>query len=356
MFLFFLNLQIVLTVVEIHNEMVPWQIIVERSGSVLTSGAGTPAIAEAIGIGAAIDCLSSIGMQRITMMRWSVVDVLNPLAREYKSIGTVKEEVAELQEDLAEAHKQAHISEARASAALGKLAFMEELMNESVVQKQNIQESDRLKNFWYPVAFSDDVKDDNLTALRSHGCCFVGKMEKLAVSKLHVPTELVHHLGSVVDGMQCPYHGWICVDLAWRCTSCSHLPSLKLPPGFVIHAEITMGIPIEHGLLIDNLLELAHAPFTHTSTFAKGCSVPSCTDLCSLLKFLTPGNGLQGHWDPYPIDMEFGPPCMVISTIEISKPGRLEGQNTRQCSTHLHQLHVCAFNKAENTTFIQDVF
>ncbi|KAF3780081.1 hypothetical protein EJ110_NYTH26281 [Nymphaea thermarum] len=145
-----------------------------------TSGAGTPAIAVAIGIGAAIDSLSSIGMQRITMIRWShlivvsqlnVVDVLNPLAREYKSIGTVKKEVAELQEDLAEAHKQlqytlypsfnfffllfvfkfielqpkqAHISEARVSAALGKLAFMEELMNESVVQKQNIQESDRL--------------------------------------------------------------------------------------------------------------------------------------------------------------------------------------------------------------------
>jgi len=31
---------------------------------------------------------------------------------------------------------------------------------------------------------------------------------------------------------------------------------------------------VEHGLLLDNLLDLAHAPFTHTSTFAKGWSVP----------------------------------------------------------------------------------
>lgn len=35
-----------------------------------------------------------------------VVDVLNPLARDYKSIGTLKKDLAELQEELAEAHKQ----------------------------------------------------------------------------------------------------------------------------------------------------------------------------------------------------------------------------------------------------------
>lgn len=84
------------------------------------------------------------------------------------------------------------------------------------------------------------------------------------------------------------------------------LPSLQPPPGFKIHAEvcyqciqifllfeylkgiigllisiiifwelqIVMELPVEHGLLLDNLLDLAHAPFTHTSTFAKGWSVP----------------------------------------------------------------------------------
>ena len=33
-----------------------------------------------------------------------VVEVLNPLAREFKSIGTMKKELAELQQELAEAH------------------------------------------------------------------------------------------------------------------------------------------------------------------------------------------------------------------------------------------------------------
>ena len=31
---------------------------------------------------------------------------------------------------------------------------------------------------------------------------------------------------------------------------------------------------MEHGLLMENLLDLAHAPFTHTGTFAKGWPVP----------------------------------------------------------------------------------
>lgn len=40
-----------------------------------------------------------------------------------------------------------------------------------------------------------------------------------------------------------------------------------------------MELPVEHGLLLDNLLDLAHAPFTHTSTFAKGWSVPRLISL-----------------------------------------------------------------------------
>ena len=35
-----------------------------------------------------------------------------------------------------------------------------------------------------------------------------------------------------------------------------------------------MELPVEHGLLMENLLDLAHAPFTHTTTFAKGWPVP----------------------------------------------------------------------------------
>lgn len=72
----------------------------------------------------------------------------------------------------------------------------------------------------------------------------------------------------------------------------------------------------------------------------------------SLVKFLTPASGLQGYWDPYPIDMEFRPPCMVLSTIGISKPGKLEGQSTRECSTHLHQLHVCLPSTRQKTRLL----
>ena len=40
-------------------------------------------------------------------------------------------------------------------------------------------------------------------------------------------------------------------------------------------------VPVEHGLLMENLLDLAHAPFTHTGTFAKGWGVPSFVEFVS---------------------------------------------------------------------------
>ncbi|XP_019417731.1 PREDICTED: chlorophyllide a oxygenase, chloroplastic-like isoform X1 [Lupinus angustifolius] len=343
----------------------------------------------------------------IMLLHEKVVDVLNPLAREYKSIGTMKKELAELQEELEAAHRQVNISEARVSTALDKLAHMEELVNDKLLQDRTVTEVSQtssspstssdsvdikkkrlprrrlqvsgpvqpypphLKNFWYPVAFSSGLKDDTMIPIECFEepwVIFRGKDGKPGcVQNTCAHRACPLHLGSVNEGrIQCPYHGWEfatdgkcekmpstqlrnvkikslpCFEKegmiwVWPGTDppTVTLPSLEPPSGFKVHAEIVMDIPIEHGLLLDNLLDLAHAPFTHTSTFAKGWSVPS------LVKFLTPASGLQGYWDPYPIDMEFRPPCMVISTIGISKPGKLEGQNTKQCSTHLHQLHVC---------------
>ncbi|TMW99405.1 hypothetical protein EJD97_002626, partial [Solanum chilense] len=49
------------------------------------------------------------------------------------------------------------------------------------------------------------------------------------------------------------------------------------------------------------------------------------------LKFLTPASDFQGHWDLYPIDMKFIPPCMILSTIGISKPDKFSGHNIKQC-------------------------
>uniref|UniRef100_A0A2P2M3G4 Rieske domain-containing protein n=1 Tax=Rhizophora mucronata TaxID=61149 RepID=A0A2P2M3G4_RHIMU len=353
----------------------------------------------------------------IMLLHEKVVEVLNPLAREYKSIGTLKKELAELQGELAQAHRQVHMSEARVATALDKLAYMEELVNDRLLQDRNMIKLDqtsspssstqsldtlkrklprkslnvsgpvqtydfRLKNFWYPVAFSADLKDETMIPIdcfEEPWVLFRGKDGKPGcVQNTCAHRACPLHLGSVNEGrIQCPYHGWEystdgkcekmpstrLMNVTIKSLPCfeqegmiwiwpgdgapeATLPSLMPPAGFEVHAEIVMELPVEHGLLLDNLLDLAHAPFTHTSTFAKGWSVPS------LVKFLTPASGLQGYWDPYPIDMEFRPPCMVLSTIGISKPGKLEGQNSRQCSTHLHQLHVCLPSSRQKTRLL----
>ncbi|KAK4745037.1 hypothetical protein SAY87_011349 [Trapa incisa] len=354
----------------------------------------------------------------IMLLHEKVVEVLNPLAREYKSIGTLQKDLAGLQEELAEAHRQVHISEARVATALDKLAYMESLVNDRLLQDGNTAETDEalphpgismqslstvkgkpprkslkvsgpvqpyhpnLKNFWYPVAFSNDLKSETMIPIdcfEEPWVIFRGKDGSPGCVRntcAHRACPL--HLGSVNEGrIQCPYHGWEytidgkcekmpstrLLDVRIKSLPCFEqegmiwiwpgddppaavLPSLLPPPGFQIHAELVMEVPVEHGLLLDNLLDLAHAPFTHTSTFAKGWSVPS------LVKFLTPTSGLQGNWDPYPIDMEFRPPCMVFSTIGISKPGKLEGQSTKQCATHLHQLHVCLPSSRQKTRIL----
>lgn len=102
--------------------------------------------------------------------------------------------------------QQVHISETRVSAALDKLAYMEELVNDRLLQERSTVESEctsssaststglldtpkskqprrtlnvsgpvqdyssRLKNFWYPVAFSADLKNDTMVSQLSHIC------------------------------------------------------------------------------------------------------------------------------------------------------------------------------------------
>lgn len=113
-----------------------------------------------------------------------------------------------------------------------------------------------------------------------------------------------------------------------------------------MHAEIMVDVPVEHGLLMENLLDLAHAPFTHTSTFARGWPIPD------IVKFHT-GKLLSGHWDPYPIHMSFQPPSMVLSTIGLAQPGKImHGVRSEDCSNHLHQLHVCMPSKPGHTRLL----
>ena len=60
-----------------------------------------------------------------------------------------------------------------------------------------------------------------------------------------------------------------------------------------------------------------------------------------------------GAWDPYPITMSFEPPCMVLSTIGLEQPGKVQrGVRADQCSRHLHQLHVCLPAKEGHTRLL----
>jgi chlorophyllide a oxygenase len=62
---------------------------------------------------------------------------------------------------------------------------------------------------------------------------------------------------------------------------------------------------------------------------------------------------LSGNWDPYPIDMSFEPPCMVVSMIGLKQPGQIEaGARAEECSNHLHQLHVCLPSRRGHTRLL----
>ena len=105
-------------------------------------------------------------------------------------------------------------------------------------------------------------------------------------------------------------------------------------------------VEVEHGLLMENLLDLAHAPFTHTTTFAKGWPIPDS------VKFKA-AEYLGGNWEPYPIDMTFQPPCCVQSTIGLAQAGKiLRGQRADACKNHLHQLHVCLPSRPGHTRLL----
>ncbi|KAI4320543.1 hypothetical protein MLD38_034012 [Melastoma candidum] len=60
---------------------------------------------------------------------------LNPLAREYKSIGTSQEGSRGFARRVGTSSQTVHISEARVATALDKLAYMETLVNDRLLQE-----------------------------------------------------------------------------------------------------------------------------------------------------------------------------------------------------------------------------
>ena len=221
-----------------------------------------------------------------------------------------------------------------------------------------------LKNHWYIVAFSSQVDQSKLYPFELFDQPWVmfrdshGKIACIKDECAHRACPL--SLGKIVDGkLQCAYHGWVydtnghctgmpsCKPLkaSVACLSCEEADGLiwvwpghetpnslpyqiyRLPDGFKIHAELVVDLPVEPGLLLENLFDTAYASFTHAGILAKGW------DPSALVRFITPAKAsLAGNWDPYPIQMAFEPPCYVLSTIE------LRGQS---CGKHLHQLCCC---------------
>ncbi|KAI3425305.1 hypothetical protein D9Q98_009070 [Chlorella vulgaris] len=240
--------------------------------------------------------------------------------------------------------------------------------------ESSLEIPEQLKDHWFPSEFSASLTEGKMVPLELFGQTWVLFRDESGAAAC-VRDECAHRacplsLGTVVDGrIQCPYHGWE-YNQAGACTKmpstafCKGIkvdslpvveadgliwiwpgrpaaisggpPEVARPPaGFQVHCELVMEVPVDHGLLLENLLDLAHAPFTHTTTFAKGWPVPDAVRFNA-------SQLLGGNWEPYPIDMQFGPPCLVLSTIGLTSPGKIErGARAAACKNHLHQLHVC---------------
>ena len=240
-----------------------------------------------------------------------------------------------------------------------------------------------IRNFWYPVHFwSKLTKGDAMCDFPLFGEDWtLVQTDDVETAAASIEFPGCAHLASIAEGGS---KGWVCRSVAdptkhipigikdglvmvWpgSCKPDVELPgTFKPPDGYTTHAELIIeDVPVEHGLLMENLLDLAHAPFTHTGTFAKGWGVPNFVEFATS-KLRKPGdgwhdmaNGLNlaslggqsGSWNPYPIDMKFLTPCMVDSHIGMSQAGAAgggaqfeEGVQCAECANHLHQLHVCA--------------
>ena len=287
--------------------------------------------------------------------------VLNPIYGERRekerTLGALRRQVEVLQEEVAEARGRVSSSEADLERALSQIRRREEAVvgtsganfepaaGGSVRKKgrkltSSLEAPKGLKEYWYPIEFSKDLpagasvqlelfdkpwllaraEDGALTCVKAPGSAVEGQADAVPVREKDMCVWA--YLGDRPPPADLPDY--------------TALPeSFTAGKDFKLHCEISLDVPVEHGLLIENLLDLAHAPFTHTETFAKGWSIPDLVNFQTLSK-------LGGNWEPYPIDMSFNPPCVTLSTIGLARPGQVEeGLRAGACPNHLHQMHCC---------------
>lgn len=341
----------------------------------------------------------------------ALVAALNPIAAEEMQ-QELEEKIAGMQAELAQAHQAVHVSEERLQRTIMRL---QELQNrivsisggvrgssdgraDSATSGSKDAESEKgllsasldlpvgLKQFWYPVEFTSKLVSNTMIPVELFGESWVlfrdeeGRAACLKDECAHRACPL--SVGKMVEGRpSCAYHGWefngrgectkmpstkFCKGISVRALPVTEIDGLvwiypgeqeSIPPapakgatiapdGFRLHAEISMEVPVDYGLLLENLLDLAHAPFTHTSTFAKGWQVPDIVNIHT-------ADSLGGSWRPYPIDMNFLPPCGVVSLIGLAKPGKVDaGSTAAECKNHLHQMHMCIPTREGHTKLL----
>lgn len=217
----------------------------------------------------------------------------------------------------------------------------------------------RLAHSWHPVQFVSKLRDgETLTAFDQPWCIRKAPSSRIGwivtCGSRELPCALMDGMLAVWPGDTPPVAG-------------PPQGALSPPKHYLVHAEIVVeDVPVEHGLLLENLLDLAHAPFTHTGTFAKGWGVPSAVSFAAsaarspgdgwhdISSFLAGGS--RGSWNPYPIDMSFEPPCCAVSHIGLAQAGAggggaqfTPGTRASDCKQHLYQLHVCLPSVAGRT-------
>jgi len=294
--------------------------------------------------------------------------VLNPIygqrLEKERTLGTLRRQVEILQQEVSEARGRVSSSEADLSRALNQMRRMEQAVTETSGEAEgapagkaapaaggsvrktgrkltsNLEAPKNLKEYWYPIQFSKDLQPGARVELDLFDKPWVlARSEAGELTCTKAPGSTVSNQPGSVPVREKDMCVW---GYMGNNTPPDDLPDYTAVPtaftegkDFKLHCEISMDVPVEHGLLIENLLDLAHAPFTHTETFARGWSIPDLVNFQTLSK-------LGGNWEPYPIDMSFNPPCVTLSTIGLARPGQVEsGLRAGMCPNHLHQMHCC---------------
>lgn len=164
-------------------------------------------------------------------------------------------------------------------------------------------------------AFCSGVRVSALPCHEKDGGCPHQDMRDHLCAACNLPCPRVRNSVNSPTAHRYEVHSPVCAGLVWvwpGIGEAPEVPTFSPPPrGYTIHSEIEVStsccagallhscaarvglhrvpsserghqcgfchqveVPVEHGLLMENLLDLAHAPFTHTSTFAKGWPIP----------------------------------------------------------------------------------